>query len=134
MKSLIVAILAIFALVGLVIGGLGGGFHRGSPTSAAIISADLDLKSFESALEQYKIASGAYPSEEQGLNAFVVRPKIAPLPDRWVQMYDEIEPDPWETPYRYHFPGKQNPTKPEIISAGPDKIFGTEDDLSNQDS
>lgn len=37
--------------------------------------------------------------------------------------------DFWNTPYRYQF---REMDVPEITSAGADKKFGTEDDVSNQ--
>jgi len=109
-------------------------FHRGSSKGGDIIgTADLELRSFETVLESYKEISGRYPTEKQGLIALVKKPEINPLPERWIQLFRDLELDPWDSPYRYHYPGKQNPNKPEIISAGPDRQFGTEDDLSNQD-
>jgi hypothetical protein len=51
-----------------------------------------------------------------------------------VQALDDEEAlfDPWDTKYKYEYPGSKDPTRPEIISAGRDKQFGTEDDMSSQ--
>lgn len=113
----------------------GGIFSRSRiRASAAIGSADQDLRELERALEHYQDIGGDYPSNEQGLKALVIRPETEPLPERWVQLlYQEISTDPWDTPFRYRYPGTVNPDKPEIVTAGPDKMFGTEDDMSNQD-
>jgi len=70
---------------------------------------------------------------EQGLKALVERPTSDPLPREWAQALPEIPRDDWRKPYRYQFPGSKIPNEPEIISAGPDGIFGNEDDLSSQD-
>jgi len=41
--------------------------------------------------------------------------------------------DPWDTKYKYEFPGTKDVNRPEITSAGPDREFGTDDDQSNQE-
>jgi len=76
----------------------------------------------KSALDMYRINGGAYPTQEQGLKALHKRPRIAPLPKRWSSVLSSSEAllDPWETPYRYRFPGHVDPKTPEVISAGPD--------------
>jgi len=96
-------------------------------------TVDTDLRLLESSLEQYRELNGQYPTEKQGLQALVTRPNTEPFPEQWIQLLPEILRDPWNTPFRYHFPGLQNLEKPEIISAGPDSEFGTVDDASNQD-
>lgn len=97
--------------------------------------ADHDLKLFQSALEQYKKIGGQYPTNEQGLMAMMKEPKTDPQPVRWAQLFESPESfiDPWKIPYRYRVSGSRDPSRPEIISAGPDKTFGTDDDQSNQD-
>jgi len=90
-----------------------------------------DLRTLESALDVYKEIGGQYPSEAQGLMALVEKPKIEPLPKRWIQVYEQLPIDPWKTPYCYRFSGPDNQGKPKIISAGPDLVFDTEDDFSS---
>ena len=61
------------------------------------------------------------------------RPTKEPLPNEWVQAIPEVPLDPWLNPYRYQMPGSKKENEPELISAGPDGRFGTEDDKSSQD-
>ena len=84
--------------------------------------------------EAYKNIGGKYPSTSQGLEALLKRPQSSPRPRDWVQALDDEEAlfDPWDTKYKYEYPGSKNPSRPEIISAGPDKQFGSEDDMSSQ--
>ena len=96
-------------------------------------SLETDFRSLESALEQYRKTGGTYPSETQGLKALVAIPTDDPLPVRWVKMSERIPTDPWETPILYKISGAKSLAQPEFISAGPDKIFGTSDDLSSSD-
>ncbi|MDA7900282.1 type II secretion system protein GspG [Akkermansiaceae bacterium] len=91
------------------------------------------MTSFSSTLEAYKLIGGMYPSTSQGLEALVKRPQSSPQPRNWVQAVEERALlDPWDTKYKYEYPGSKDPSRPEIISAGPDKQFGSEDDMSSQ--
>lgn len=92
---------------------------------------DADFRSFESALAMYKLNAGAYPTTEQGLEALVEKPTVAPLPRRWACVMSKLNPDTWGNAYQYRFPSHDNPPKPELFSKGPDGIAGTKDDLIN---
>jgi general secretion pathway protein G len=92
-----------------------------------------DFKPMQNALEIYKLEGGSYPSTAQGLKALIEKPVSEPVPAKWQQTM-KFEPlDPWKNPYGYKYPGSKDSTKPELISAGPDGIFGNEDDFSSQD-
>lgn len=106
---------------------------RENAEKAKIRQVRSDFKSFESALEAYRMKAGVYPSTKQGLGALVERPTLAPEPKRWVQVMEKLPVDMWDTSYDYRFPGRRNPEVPEIISRGRDGIIGTSDDLSSQD-
>lgn len=82
---------------------------------------------------QYKTANGFYPTTQQGLRALVERPSTNPVPARWSAIMKKVPLDPWDSEYIYRFPGRRDPTEPEIISKGPDGIENTADDLSSQD-
>lgn len=96
---------------------------------------DQSLASLTQTLESYQNIGGVYPSEAQGLEALISEPTDEPLPRRWTQTFESDRAlfDPWGTKIQYFYPGQQNPEFPELVSAGPDKTFGTEDDLSSQD-
>ncbi len=131
MKVIFLSLVGVFVLlVGFAV--LNGGIFSRSSHSP-ITAADSDLHVIGAVLEQYREIGACYPSNEQGLMALAKRPEMEPFPLRWVQTCDELPTDPWNTPFQYHYPGRVNPEKPEIVSAGPDREFGTEDDLSSQD-
>lgn len=124
----------VMGIIGLILGG--AIFSMGKiKNQAAIGTQDRSLGSLATALDSYKNIGGTYPSQSQGLEALVEKPTTAPRPRRWSQALDGEKDllDVWETKYQYNYPGKQDPTRPEIVSAGPDKQFGTEDDQSSQD-
>ncbi|MDB4550029.1 type II secretion system protein GspG, partial [Akkermansiaceae bacterium] len=96
-------------------------------------TAAADMASFLGALQAYKNIGGMYPSTSQGLEALIKRPQSSPQPRDWVQaLEEEFLYDPWGTKYKYEYPSSKDPSRPEIISAGPDKQLGSEDDMSSQ--
>ena len=97
-------------------------------------TARQDMTEFSAILEQYKNIGGVYPSTSQGLEAFLKKPTDSPRPRRWIQTLKDEEAllDPWDTKYKYQYPGSKDSSRPEIMSAGPDKQFGSEDDMSSQ--
>ena len=56
--------------------------------------ADLDM--FQYALWTYKLVSGRFPTQEQGLVALVESPTLAPVPTRWQQLTKSLPPDAWK--------------------------------------
>ena len=108
-------------------------FQKSFGTQARIQTVRQDFTKLHIRLYDYHEEGEVYPSSTQGLHALVEKPTTDPLPNKWVQTLSELPLDPWESPYRYQFPGTKNPNEPEIICAGPDRWFGTKDDLSSQE-
>lgn len=123
----------VMGIIGLILGGAiySMGMIR---NSAAIGTCEQDMKSFESNLDQYNNIGGTYPSTSQGLEALLKRPTDSPRPRNWTQTLKDEEAlsDPWGTKYKYEYPGTIDRSSPQITSAGPDKEFGNEDDITNQ--
>lgn len=84
------------------------------------------LSRFQEAIQQYTKDCGAPPSELQWLT---INPGVA----GWAGPYIKVDKafyllhryDRWGTPYRYEMVDG----RPTVISAGPDKVFGTKDDI-----
>lgn len=124
----------VMGIIGLILGG--AIFSMGKiKNGAAISTTDQSMGALMTNLEQYRNIGGHYPSTSQGLEALLKKPSDAPRPRRWTQSLDSEEAlfDAWSTKYKYQYPGSKDPSLPEIISAGPDKQFGSEDDQSSQD-
>lgn len=90
-----------------------------------------DIVTLENALEMYKLDNGRYPVTDQGLKALVTKPELAPLPRayRTEGYIRRLPQDPWGSDYRLLSPGEHGVY--DVISAGPDTEFGTEDDINN---
>jgi general secretion pathway protein G len=90
-------------------------------------AAKAQINAFMTALGSYKLDTGAYPSQEQGLNALRTRPENV---NGWAGPYisQELPLDPWGHPYGYKYPGEHG-DEPDIISLGADgQLGGANDD------
>jgi len=85
-------------------GKLRPGGERKNAEQNKLAMAQTDIALIHQALKLYKLDSGAYPSQDQGLQA-LVDPVNGPRPG---QTYLETLPaDPWGRPYQYRNPGKE---------------------------
>jgi len=121
----------VMGIIGLI---LGGAIYTmgGIKNTAAIKTAQSDMGSFKTSLDSYELLAGNYPSTEQGLEALYKRPTGSPRPKQWTQIVTSEDAllDPWKTKYKYELGDNRVPV---ITSAGPDREFGGEDDISTED-
>ena len=70
------------------------------PDEARVVAAKQDIAALMQALKLYRLDNKRYPTSEQGLQALVARPTMAPVPDNWKgEGYVEKLPgDPWGQP------------------------------------
>lgn len=113
----VVTIIALFAA-------LVGPRMFGQADKAKRTAARAQINSFMTALGAYKLATGTFPTTEQGLQALRVKPDNTP---QWDGPYlpQDIPMDPWAHPYLYKFPGDHG-DEPDIISLGADGQSGGE--------
>lgn len=90
-----------------------------------------DITALENALDMYRLDNGRYPNNQQGLAALVTKPTTPPVPRNYPEegYLRRLPQDPWGSDYQLRNPGKVN--KIDIVSAGPDGEFDTEDDIIN---
>ncbi len=97
--------------------------------SAMVQKAQTDIRTFESALEQYRLDMLDYPSNEQGLEALIREPTSGNQTSRYrtggYLTRGSIPNDPWGNPYQYRFPGENG--RVDIFSFGADGRPGGED-------
>jgi len=90
-------------------------------------TARIQMETFASALDLYRLDMRKYPTSEAGLNALVTAPTGAA---RWRGPYlskSELPLDPWDNPYIYQSPGPGG--KPyRMLSYGADGKEGGEDE------
>lgn len=96
------------------------------PDEARITAAKSDIATITQALNLYKLDNQRYPTTEQGLQALVRKPTIAPVPTNWKSegYLDRVPKDPWGTPYQYLQPGVHGAI--DVFSFGADRASGGE--------
>lgn len=96
------------------------------PDEARAVAARQDIASLMQALKLYRLDNRRYPSTEQGLNALVNKPTLAPIPDGWKSggYVERLPLDPWGKPYQYLNPGLR--AEIDVFSFGADGVAGGE--------
>ena len=85
-----------------------------------------DIASLEQALEMYRLDNFNYPTTEQGLDALVSKPSLAPEPRNYREngYIRRLPTDPWGNQYQYRQPGEHG--RVDIFSLGADGRPGGE--------
>jgi general secretion pathway protein G len=96
----------------------------GQADKAKRTAARAQINAFGTALGAYKLATGTFPTTDQGLQALRVKPDNA---NQWDGPYlpQDIPKDPWGFPYLYKFPGDHG-DEPDLLSLGADGQPGGE--------
>lgn len=121
--ELIVVVIIIGLLAALVVPKLFGKVEK-----SKIKAAEAQIELFGSALDQFRLDTGKYPTTSEGLEALRTKPGGA---ERWEGPYlkKEVPKDPWGKAYVYTSPGTHGDY--DIISYGADGAQGGE--AENQD-
>lgn len=126
--EIMIALAILGLLVGLAVTNLDTIFG-----GAQVKTAQLFVRqSIKLPLTSYRIHMGDYPSTAEGLQALITPP--ANRADQWRGPYLEpatLPVDPWGETYIYRYPGTHNKTSYDILSKGPDRTEGTQDDIGN---
>ena len=103
----LIEILVVLVIMGLLISIIAPNV-LGRADEARVQKVFADFSAIETALRMYRLDNYAYPSSEQGLNALVERPTLAPMPANWKSdgYLESLPVDPWGNPYLYLSPGQ----------------------------
>ena len=107
----------------------------GRSQEARIVAARQTLVgTFGIALDLFEQDTGRYPRSDEGLRALIANPQIT----NWRGPYlksTNVPLDPWGNDYKYSYPSELTNSEflYDIISAGPDGVFGNNDDVTNHD-
>ena len=95
--------------------------------TAKATTAKSQIEMLSSALDAYRLDTGAYPTTQQGLQALNELPTMDP-PTNWRGPYlrKAVPLDPWGHPYVFVSPGEVNPKGFDLISYGADGTLGGE--------
>lgn len=95
--------------------------------TAKATTAKSQIEMMSSALDAYRLDTGAYPTTAQGLQALQELPTIDP-PTNWRGPYlrKAVPLDPWGHAYVFVSPGEQNTKGFDLVSYGADGKLGGE--------
>ncbi|MDU1877483.1 MULTISPECIES: type II secretion system major pseudopilin GspG [Citrobacter] len=129
LMELMVVIVILGVLASLVVPNLMGNKDRADRQKAVT-----DIVALENALDMYKLDNHRYPTTEQGMEALVTAPTLAPLAENYSTdgYIRRLPNDPWGNDYILISPGEHGAV--DITSAGPDGEAGTADDINNWDN
>lgn len=86
-----------------------------------VTAARTQIQNFMTALGNYKLDTGTFPTTEQGLQALRTKPTDL---NQWNGPYmQDIPKDPWGHDYVYKYPGEHG-DEPEIVCYGQDGAAG----------
>lgn len=116
----LIEILVVVLIISILAGIVGWNVLR-HPGEAKVAAAKLEIKTFKSVLQMYRMEQGRYPTQEQGLQALCTKPTAVPVPEHYpAEGYLEsrkVPKDPWGHDYVYLSPGR-NQEPYEVISYG----------------
>ncbi len=100
----------------------------GRVSDARTTAAQSQVELFGTALDNYRLDNGSYPTTEQGLSALREKPTRAPVPTNWRGPYlrKDVPLDPWGKAYLYRSPGERNVSGYDLMSLGRDGKTGGE--------
>src|SRR5690606_14493929 len=119
--EILVVVIIIGLLAGIVVPNVMDNLDK-----ANVQKARADFSSLQTALKLYRIDNFTYPTTEQGLEALVTKPSIAPVPRNYKESgyIDTLNKDPWGNDYQYMSPGEGH--EYDIYSLGADGVSGGE--------
>lgn len=103
----------------------------GRADEARVQTTEQNIAALHQALRMYRLDNFVYPTTEQGLNALVSKPTIAPLPKNYRPegYISKLPKDAWGNPFVYIIPG--NHGEFDLYSLGADGKI--DDGQSNDD-
>jgi general secretion pathway protein G len=112
----LIEIMVVLAIIGLIVGGVAVAAF-GQLGNAKIKTAMNDVTQIQSASEMYMVSKNKCPKDMKELKAGGILKKS--------------KKDPWGTAFQITCPGEHSEI--DVSSAGPDKQFGSEDDVNSWD-
>lgn len=125
MVEIILVVVIIMTLAAVV-----GPRLTGRARTAKINTTRIQMDAMKGALQGFEVSVGRFPTTSEGLEALVKRPSglsESEWPDKFM---DDLPKDAFGQPFEYKYPSEHGKDY-DLISSGPDKKFGTDDDITN---
>lgn len=118
-------VMVVIVVIGL-LAALVGPQIFGRVSEAKTTAANTQIELLGTALDNYRLDNGFYPTTAQGLEALREKPTQAPAPTNWRGPYlrKPVPLDPWKRPYVYRSPPQGGGAGYELESLGRDGAPG----------
>ena len=125
--ELLLVMVILVVLAGVVVARFGG-----SAEKARNAAAKADIATISTALKNFSISNGRFPTTEEGLQVLIDRPANA-LADakEWPYLEKGVPVDPWKNQYIYRCPPTQSKSDFDLLSGGPYGREGGDDDITS---
>ena len=129
--EMLLVVLIIAALAAMVVPRV---LPRAEQAKIKIARAEVDAN-LPAALDLFMLDVGRHPTTEEGLAALWSCPPSLP-PEGWGGPYLKRRStlDPWGNPFHYYNPPRHGGLDYDLVSAGPDGLENTEDDITNSEN
>ncbi len=109
-------LLVVMVIIGLLAGYVAPRYF-GQIGKSEVKVARAQIDALEKAIDQYRLDTGRFPTQEAGLAALVAKPDNEP---KWAGPYlrRDVPLDPWGRPYVYRVPGQKGDY--DLLSYGKD--------------
>ena len=124
----LVELLVVLAILGLLAGLVGPQVMKFLGSSKTKTAA-LQIENLSSTLDLYRLETGRYPTNEEGLEALVSPPSDVPSWNGPYLKNAQVPKDPWGFDYQYRYPGEHGGV--DIWSLGADNREGGEGENSD---
>lgn len=94
------------------------------PNEARVTATKQQIADAVQALNLYKLDSGSFPTNTQGIGALVQKPTTGKIPPNWRPYMDQMPKDSWGNDLQYRAPGLHGEI--DVFSLGADGEAGGE--------
>jgi general secretion pathway protein G len=119
----LIEIMVVVVIIGLLLTVVASNVTKQLGT-AETVKSRADIQGLETALANYRLDNGFYPTTEQGLEALLRKPGGEPVPHAWNGPYlkgmTAVPRDRWGNEYLYLSPGVHNAESYDVWTRGQD--------------
>jgi len=128
----LIEILLVITIISILAAVVAPRFFGRSQEARTVAARQAIVGTLSLAIDLFEQDTGRYPTADEGLQALITRPQV----NNWRGPYLKtvtVPLDPWGNLYKYNYPSQltSSTTIYDIVSAGPDGSFGTNDDVTN---
>ena len=126
----LIEVLMVIVILGILVAFVGQSLFGTSQKAQVDVATTIIKTGLKGRLDLFQVHMQTYPTE---LTEMVERPSDEEAARKWAGPYLKAEElkDPWGQEWYYKFPGENNQGSYDLGSNGPDKQWGSDDDIKN---